>query len=470
MRHPFARKRAALWLALLLAGLLLAVAQRPAAAQTTICGDDLVPLQAPPGTYPSTTSFCGVDDGRLSNGYGGDMPCGGAILGYSTWPIGTGEDYIITMIPPTNQLFPSGQAKISFLWAGFSTITGLGINEPDTSWTIRTFSSAGQQIAATQIRADDPSVDIHIGNNPCGDAGWFCVGPAYWYYVTVTLAMPNQYGYVHVQASGRYKSMFTSFRVGDAAGGAPGMCDVPGAPTPTPEPSATPDGTATNTPTATLTSTPTETPTGTPPTPTLTGTPTATDFSTAPPPDETWTPRPTQPAPTSTPIILVTVPAQATPTPFGNATMPPLILATADLPEPGLIFPTPPPITVDGTPISNTVNVGDISTRTAEMMIIVTRWYTTTEQAFTWIDPTITTTTGISSPVQIAAMMAESVAAPISWIRAIQYMMPNAWPMVLAALLSLAWMVFIIIAKFAIAVIAEVIEVIRKLIELIPGM
>jgi hypothetical protein len=131
---------------------------------------------------------------------------------------------------------------------------------------------------------------------------------------------------------------------------------------------------------------------------------------------------------------------------------------------------TPAPFTVGLTPNPTTIAMQtEISGWEEDVSLVVTRWYTATFHSLGNLDTTVTTTTGISTPGEIANAMIGTIAQPISYFRGLVLYMPNTWPYIFLILLMLAWVLFNIIAKLSVGVIAEVLEILRKLVELIPG-
>jgi hypothetical protein len=250
---------------------------------------------------------------------------------------------------------------------------------------------------------------------------------------------------------------FQSFRVNDVNLGYPDMCELPGGLPPAP-----------------ATATPTETPTPSEPTNTPTSTPDGYD------PTETSTPEPTStfgatseggtytPYPSATSEAFSTIAPQATPTPFPGQVLPTLDIPPVQMPSIGDMA-TAEPIDIGLTPNATTeARTTVISEWISDTQIISNGWMTTTDQAISWLDPNITATTGISSPVQIRDEMIQNIAQPIAIFRGLYLYIPNLWPYLLLMFIMLAWIIFILLVKFGVAVISESMELLRKVWESIP--
>lgn len=221
--------------------------------------------------------------------------------------------------------------------------------------------------------------------------------------------------------------------------------------------------------TSTMTASPSWTPGGPSATPTHTPDPAHTATPSLTP---TLAPYPTAtggtpvPQPTATAYTPIEVAGPGTPTPIGISTIG--VPAFPTFVAPTLIgFGTSVAIGVDVTPNGEAVAMAATVERfTADTYIIVTRWAGIADNgAFS-----ITSTMGISNAQQMAGEIAGSVAAPFSYLKAIQLYMPNLWPTIFFILVAIGWIMFNLIAKYVIAILSEILELVRKAIELIPFM
>lgn len=429
-------------------GILLAVAVLVAStatlwAQNGVCPDDTEQIPIMPGAWPGAMAMCAEGNGVATFWDGPESPCGGGVEMRRAF---VGEQPGLVVVFPAGQAFPSGQVLVSF-YAHALDILGKPVASQH-GFVIRSFDSARQQIGA-QV-AHTGSAQLIIGNKP------------YWRYprnpLTPIVLPAAQGGYLHISADSipALASAFNLFslRVWDAAGTSPALCDAPGAlPTPTPSqtpiPTETPIGAPTATPSATPSSVPTM-PQG---------------YPTATPPTQTPTPNPS-----ATPRPFNTLPPLHTPTLIPGSDMPGLIIPGLDLPDLGGVE-EEVSLTVGLTPNATTeARINGVATQMAVGGEIATRWYTTTQESLSWLSTDSTATTGISSPVDIATAMTGSLTTPISYVKAMQLYLPHLWPMILFLFLVTIWMFFILIVKFAIAVIADSSDVLRRIIELFPGM
>lgn len=424
----------------------------PAHAQNGICPDDTSSLPNPHGTYPQSSALCsGSDDMELYSWP--ELSCGQGIKVENGWA--WMEDISpITVVPPADMSFP-GQAWVSFeLTVDYVDPTGTLRLIPEI--IIESYNSGGYLLGTAHLTSPMTIREVESDVLGMGYAG---------------LVAASQGGYfrfhpVSIEPSHINRFYYSGIVISNSGWQLPGTCygyDLPTpTPTPSPTPSVQPTTTATPYPTPTGTLQPTTTPQPTT-TATATGQPTATStlWPTAPPATAS-------PVPTGTPMINPTVNIP-TPTPLSDSPA----LPTIQLPSLSLDadFSTPFPFSVALTPNATAqARHDDIATRTASGMIIVTRWYTTTSSVIAALDPSLTTTSVISSPVQIAETITQNVAAPLRYVRAIHWMMPHSWLFVLFLIVMVIWIFFILFVKFGLAVIGDVADAIRKVIELIPGM
>ena len=98
---------------------------------------------------------------------------------------------------------------------------------------------------------------------------------------------------------------------------------------------------------------------------------------------------------------------------------------------------------------------------------VATEWAGISDQGLSLVS--ITNTVGISSPVEIAQDMIANVLVPLSVIRLLQIYMPNLWPLIFGVFVLAVWVFFVLFLKFGLAVASEAFELVRRIIELIPG-
>lgn len=432
----------------------------PALGQGATCPDytnALVPI--PAGNWPGTMALCvepGGAGGVWSVEYADGLPCDSAVR-FLPDLLNLNDHPVLTVVPPAAMEFTSGAGKLSFLFQVFSAPFGQPYSGT-AALRIETFTGAGQRTGSTIVNTSDYTMtraDFDSDLNRFGYA-------YYWAITDVDLAMQTG-GYFTVQVVEPSiiqvrDYYFESFRLNDVNLGYPDMCELPGGLPPAP-----PTPTATNTPTpSTPTNTPTYTPTGTyEPTETPTNQPTPTFEATSP--GGTFTP-----VPSSTPQAFSTIASPSTPTPFPGQILPTLVVPTIQLPAIGDMA-TAQPIDMGLTPNATTeVRITQISEWVSQTEIISNGWMTTTDQAIGWLDPGVTTTTGISSPVQIRDEMVSNIARPIGIFRGLSLYVPNLWPYLLLMFFMLAWVIFILLVKFGVAIISESMELLRKVWEAIP--
>lgn len=227
---------------------------------------------------------------------------------------------------------------------------------------------------------------------------------------------------------------------------------------------------------------PTSTPNWTPP-PTRTPIPSTTPFPTWTPnltPSPTYWPLPTAPGGTSLPTmtlappVIITVPAESTPTPFAPASLPTLSFpsvptyagatpwSTAVIPT--IAFPTIEAADTPEIPDNEPPDIGPL------LELLDSDWISDSTSIVSMLDPSVTDTTVISSPNQIVTVMTSGVGLPVSYIKAVNLYMPNTWPYILAGFGFVLWFMFNIIARFILTNLGKILDIVRRVIELIPGL
>lgn len=415
-------------------------------AQSGSCPDYTHELGYISGFYP-TLKIC--DDGSQSTErvMVPGMPCE---VGIRTRHAYVGEQPGVYVIFPNGQVFPSGHAKVSFFASGLDILGRR--RAPDLGFIVESFNGSGVKIGQRVITTVYPVAEGEFIELPNGDRLFLFPNSG-----VPPLTLPAVAGgYLRIRENVQNWSTgweMYGLVVVDANGYAPSPCngEIPNYNTPTPThtlaPTDTPAGptaTATNTPTAT--STPWAFPSVTP----VTSTPTA------------W--------PTRTPQPLHTMPVPPTPTPMPTLELSTIVPPAIDPPSVGG-FDTPEAFDIALTPNATTeARLDDMATVAADGGAIATRWYTSTQSSLGWMGTGVTNTTGISSPVQIASELSTNLTAPIRYAKAVGIYVPNLWPIILFLLLATIWIFFVLIVKYGIAIVAETAEVLRKLIELFPGM
>ncbi len=472
--------------------LLLLTVPLPARAQSGSCPDYTNELSpSPTGTYPSNTKFCAGKDSSATFGivYGDEYPCSTAInVGSTVGAVMKGEFDPLLIVPPSAMPFSAGYANMRFEFhpAGF-----FGEYTQDVLIKIESYSPTGVLRAQTVFNVrDHPSVVSQFGNT--------------WYLPELQLAA-EQNGYFTLQVVAPTPTSLADYFISGLqitdSSGFPATCQIPGggwptatpSPTPIPPPAtntpqSTPQNTPTGTwqPTATATNTPQNTPQNTP-----TAWPTSPGGTFTPWPSATpYTPQEIDAEPTGTPLPLPFLPDIGFPSVnlpgdigYGNAPMPGNI-GFPSFPPPEHTSATYPEINVPSVPIFSTpdgIGVSLTPNATTEAKLIevrgwisnteetVDRWSGATAAGLGWLNPDITSTTGISSPMQIAAAITEPITLPISYVRSLSVYVPHIWPYIFLIFLMLLWIFFNLMAKFGLAIISEILDVIRRVIELIPG-
>jgi hypothetical protein len=80
--------------------------------------------------------------------------------------------------------------------------------------------------------------------------------------------------------------------------------------------------------------------------------------------------------------------------------------------------------------------------------VIANGWISSTSETLAWIQGDSITGT---RPISAAYAIAENIALPVSVMGSMQLYIPNLWPYIVVLLLMLAWVMFTLSAKFAVA-------------------
>lgn len=437
------------------------VCTQTAGAQSGTCPDWTSAITpSPPGNWPASMAPCAESSTahRVTTVYGGQYPCGGG-LQIDAWDTTNQGQPTIYLVPPSSQTFPSARARIRWQMSA----ERWAISQYQIEVTAQSFDANDNQIGNVVLFMEAYPVTI----DQFGQKTY-----------AIEIGIPFvQNGYVTVEVTDpvgpfySYDVFLFGFKLMDADQWPPlDYCMIDGQlpPTITPTPSATP----LPTPEPTNTPTPSNTPTGTPPnTPTPSNTPDNTPTRTPSPTPQSYptaaggTP---SPFPTRTPPTVPTVAAPRTPTRlpvvnFPAVSFPGVSVPTFSAPsiaEIGTSEPFDMALTPNATLQADQTRIASLN---LESQAIISRWYTATDWASSMFSLTITNTTGLSSVVEIAGVMSESIVVPFTYVRAVRQYVPNLWPLILFLLLGTGWVLFTLLIKWVIPIITFIFDLIKKL-------
>ncbi len=436
-----ARNHLVLALAVFLVG--LALLSRPAlvTAQNGACPGNTYLLGSPEGTWPSDLSACSYNllTTYMTNDPLDRFPCDQNVAMYTN-DGGLGWDTNEVVYVPSASQYYGGQFRVRFLIWGHGNVTqhfippGLVMDE--NTLLLQHYNQNAILVGAYTRQMDQyPYVDTY----------WIDAGVYYYYRVYIVEEVfgsaDGQGGFMKVTISrpdgsneGVYQVKVGSLRWGNVNDAMPAHCPIPNAnipQTPTPIlPTATPPPTWTPNPSATHT-----------PTPFIT--PPATSVGNTPPPQ--WT---------VTPYVFPTTKAENTPTPW-----PPYVIAT-------IAWPTLQPTEV----IAVSTLDGSAAGLDTLAETVMEEWQSSLEFGEEAGDPNNPTGTGLASGSHVAGEIETVIGTPISYVKSIEQVMPNSAGYIAFLLLLASWVPFNMIAKFSLAVAARLFELIRRIVELIPGM
>lgn len=438
-----ARRYTALVLIALLA-ILLSPAT-PARAQDGACPPGSYKIGTPEGTWPTLTIMCTYNVGVVSvvSTNPETWPCSQHVLHKNLHPItGTPQHWIVVV--PYEHTFLGQRARIEFLVFTKSTLPQVfppGHEIDDVEIIISHHNRNGQFYSQIRsplskyrkintfwldglgVRRFYPVyiVEEHVPATPHG--GYFMIKLDY-----------GESGVLDTD----HDWALSSLHVGSENYTFPEHCLIPNAnlpgapPTPSPQPTPTLLPTWTPNPGATATPVPQTTPEATAP-------PDATAYP-------TWTP---------SPVFFPTTQAETTPTPWA-----PVVLPTVD-------WPTPRPTEIWASGDGGDGSAGD---GLADLVAAINNdWQPAIDSTDDWADPH-SDSTGTVAPVIVAMEMAQNISKPISYVKSIGYFMPNLAPYVTYLLMLASIIVFSILSKFSLSLAARILEIIRRILELIPGM
>lgn len=432
-------------------------------AVPSLCPDGYTELGPVLPGFFNESRHCIIDGASNQHTVNSDptaIPCNDAYLETKSITSGSFDRRVVTV---PQGLIPEGQRFMRFSYeASFINAFGSYMADPDVTSTVRSYDTLGSLIDSDVI---DQGLVQSIGNL------WgFRSHNGFPWFAFVHPIVVQDGGYIEIEIDAQ---LLLGPRQFQFAGARFDNLDVPlnqarcqpyqfpVSPNPTP--------TVTNTPLPTLTNTPGPTPT--PPPGGSTATATATTIPSLTP-TVTPSPLPTgvggtvTPLPTNTAIFdFVTVPAYPTGTPIPISTLPTVVfsnISTPDVSGFGAIT-----VTLNFSPSVETVDLAaTIESIGGESSIIATRWFTQTEVALSFLS--VTNTTGISTAVELKDEIVANIATPFVWVRIIQVYMPNTWPIISFLLLAMGWIIFNLLAKYAIGIVSEVLEVLRRIWEMIP--
>lgn len=419
------------------------------------------------GTYPANMVFCVNDIALIYSNIvvNGNWACDSAIIQNIWYPTqaGFGEFYGLY---PTTQPFPSGVANVRFQFMADTVY----VHNYNIDVRFTSFTGQNNYVGTESVRISGFPYVLSMDGERI-------------YFVDLQLPVAEG-GYIsfYVEApTGPYDAYlvrWSGVKIKDSNYTMEPFCIVESqtptptwtpSPTTTATPTPTPTGTATHTPDPSIT--PSDTPVNTPTSSTSTATITRT------------------PSPSPTYPIYATS-AGGTPTIMPSATR--RVIGTIAAPSTAtrLNVPNMPTISVPGYGVPTLVSLGTaepfeeifltpngtiqanrtaIAVYSANSSAVISDWYTMTNWAGGIFSTTVTNTTGLSNVVEIAGTIGGSVAVPLTYIRALPDYVPNLWPLILFLLLAMGWILFTLSLKFAISIIGSLLEVVRRLIELIPG-
>jgi hypothetical protein len=425
--------------------IVLAVPGRTEAApsqQNGACPPNSFLNTTPEGTYQNDLVVCAYNLLRVhtQNNIAGRYPCAQRVTMEQQTPWSDGTEYVIYV--PDNDQYYGSQLRfralvyaIEFPYQFFPPAPLPGAVLDTSHIGIQHYNNGGFLAAGTfKSFTEYQAISTYFEDFP-----WTYTYKVYLIDETFYSAT-GQGGYIRVRIaqsndqSVRWAVGIASVRLGSQQDNMPEHCEIPNANLPGPTPGPTTTLPPTWTPNATTVGTPS-------PTPILTPQPTSVGGTPAP----QWTP---------TPLSFPTVPAENTPTPWAPYTIP------------TIAWPTLPPTVVPaGFPTVDIVTTGIEELANA----VENEWTPAMEFGQGVGDLDNAGLTGTGSPNQIVSEVTAVMSGPISYVKAIQTYLPNTAPYVGFLILAVSWIPFNMLAKFGLSIIARLFELIRRIIELIPG-
>lgn len=420
--------------------LLAAVLAAPdrAAAQNGACPPNSYLTITPQGTWPSDVSVCSYSPGLVVawNDILDWFPCDQQIRAFHGNLFAPDTLYVV-YVPDENQYYGS---QVRFKALLFGAVQFAFPPVPPPGWTldnayvrVQYFNNNGILSWGSYQKASTYAyIDTQV------EGGYYRV-----YLIDETMGTySGQGGYIRFgltyepdEDQVKRNWGISSVRIGNYYDTMPEHCPVPNANLPNPP---TPPY-----PTSTLPPTWTPNPTAGTPTPTPITTPQATAVGGTPPP--AWTP---------TPFSFPTVPAENTPTPWAPVSIP------------TIAWPTLPPTVVVGVIPTIDTTLGGID---ALVETLNDDWQPSVDFGASAIDLDNADTTGTGSPNAIISEITALVSVPVSYVKAIGTYLPNTAPYVAFLVLMASWVPFNMMAKFGLTILSRLFELIRRIIELIPG-
>jgi hypothetical protein len=434
---------------LILAGCLLALvlfwpgrAEAAPAMQNGACPPNSFLVTTPQGTYQDDLVVCSYNLLRVhtQNNVPGRYPCTQRVTMEEQTPWSDGTEHVIYV--PDNDQYYGSQLRfralvyaIEFPYQFFPPAPLPGAVLDTSHIGIQHYNSGGFLSAATfKSFTEYQAISTYFEDFP-----WTYTYKVYLIDETFYSAT-GQGGYIRVRIaqsndqSVRWPVGIASVRLGSQQDNMPEHCEIPNANLPGPTPGSTSTLPPTWTPNATTVGTPSPTPVLTPPPTSVGGTP-----------GPQWTP---------TPLSFPTVPAENTPTAWA-----PYSIATINWPD------LPPTVVPAGFPTVDVVTTGIEELANA----IENEWSPAMEFGQGVGDLDNAALTGTGSPNQIVSEVTAVMSGPISYVKAIQTYLPNTAPYVGFLILAVSWIPFNMMFKFGLSIIARLFELIRRIVELIPG-
>lgn len=404
-----------------------------ARAQSGVCPPGTFELGTMAGTWPDGTKLC-VDsdyvDYSLTQPFiyvkdDANLPCGQQAVASNMNALPTLQySPSFFFVPPVSQDL-NGWSRIRFYLWGNPSAPGSELPEGATV-TIRYFDSNRLMITSQEIPVVQATNRVST----------YVSGLIATYFYDVYIFDIPQYtgssgGYVEIKydPNAMQNAIYlASFQVGRYDAPFPQTCDIPNASVP-----------------ATITPTPTP----------------AAGYTPQPTPQSYPTSPYSTPRPTATPhdIEFITVPAPWTPTPWKPYTIPTVSWPTIEAPT---VIPT-------ATPAPTEVFMGDVGDDPGSVFVtLAADWNNVLTQTQAGASTTLSVSTGIDTPTNLATEMISRISVPISYAKAVLMYMPNSFSYLLWSLSLAAWVGFVTNSKFFIGIAKAVFELLRRLWGMLP--
>ncbi len=458
--------------ALVVAALLMSLLPNGIAlAQDGFCPPNHVGIGTPADTSWWIFDFCSYDETLINIGTDqyGDYPClqhvkVRAFAGINTQPL-----VWVPFVQDENKFTDIAHIKFYIYTMPLNDFSGWvppGIDFADWDLiNVQYFDSNGNLFSSSQTAINNHWYMTSYRINSWGITQYYNI-----YLVDVYLATDDGYGgYFRIgvdqpDVGGAYNQdmhprrdwAIASLLFGNWYDNIGEMCDVPYNPQPTPTPQPSPTLPATWTPVPGVT--PDDTPT-----PITTPLPTS-PMVTVPP------------SPTMTPIVYPTLMAESTATPYPIPQLQSIAFPTVHVPTLAPID-TPPAVVVTA---NSTVQAAERATITWSMagdaFDIATRWADPIDFSFGALDTDasiggggfISGTETLSSTNEAIGATLRSITYPIRFMKLVRAYMPNGWVLISFVMILFVLIFGVVIARLAVTIIGEVIDIIRRIWEAIP--